>query len=111
MAHTPGPWLVSSKVGQRNPLYRGIVTLLTRDPYLAVVVEDDERAYHTIDPETLAANAALIAAAPDLLEALEKLLWSVEHYTNMPYANREEYEFDQEEIQQARAALRKAKGE
>lgn len=59
----------------------------------------------------LAARGRLLAAAPDLLAALEKLLWSVEHYTNMPYANAEEYEFDQEEIQEARAALRKAKGE
>lgn len=50
------------------------------------------------------ANARLIAAAPELLAALETLLWQVERTDDLP----EEVE---EMLSDARAAIAKAKGQ
>ena len=56
-AHTPGPWIASEPNGKGNGWRVGPAWL-------------GERAW---SPET-AADARLIAAAPEMLEALEKLL-------------------------------------
>ena len=70
MAYTPGEWKV---VGQRQALIA--------DPKLELtIVKPDDRAIAIVlverglEDEALD-NAALIAAAPDLLEALEPLAW------------------------------------
>lgn len=63
--HTPGPW----RYGRHIDGYRSI----DADGWnsLALVIEFDED--DNADPEGIA-NAFLIAAAPDLYEALEELL-------------------------------------
>ena len=61
--HTPGPW----KVGYKNESGRYIEA---PDGYVAVVH------YWSRSDEEMEANARLIAAAPDLLEAL---IWMVEN--------------------------------
>lgn len=64
MKHTPGPWgEVSDEFGNCQ---RGIEYPERRDHFLAVV--------QCGDPDELDANARLIAAAPDLLAALDELL-------------------------------------
>ena len=59
--HTPGPWMVNDAKGRRWIETRG-------DDAIAQVLKDD------CSRETFDANASLIAAAPDLLEALQGLI-------------------------------------
>lgn len=62
--HTPGPWFVST------PTYRTLyVEARVRNGMLQEVAVCGPTAY----PAQQAANARLIAAAPELLEALEEL--------------------------------------
>lgn len=64
-AYTPGPWLVQA---ERD----GTFTVWTRQPYtgsLATVIDEDING-----PYPAKANARLIAAAPELLDALLALL-------------------------------------
>jgi hypothetical protein len=83
--HTQGPWTI-----ENNSIY-GNAGMIR--PFIASV-EDDHR-----DEETNA-NARLIAAAPDLLEAADDAL-----------ADLEGYEFAAETIRKLRAAIAKATGE
>jgi hypothetical protein len=88
--HTPGPWVffddhpekVVYHIREKNHLY-DIATIYR---------------YESNPIDTLA-DARLIAAAPELLEALEALLVQVEQYGHKP------------ECDAARAAIAKAKGE
>lgn len=63
-----------------------------------------------------AADAPLVAAAPDLLDALDRLLRHCEgtntafYVTNKPAALREAFKGQKEAMQAARAALAKARG-
>lgn len=107
MAHTPEKWEYVSEVtywndyphmkAHRVKMAGGTLTVGTHEPGWRG------------EPE-LEAKARLIAAAPDLLEAVETLLWAVEHYTRQNDADREGYEFDEEDVRAARAAIAKAKG-
>ena len=90
-AHTPGPW-----------------TILPNTPHFVRAMHPAEgmqpvaTVYH-FDGE-LAANARLIAAAPELLEALEAVLPDLEHYvaTHGPGPDKR--------LAAARAAIAKARG-
>lgn len=67
---TPGPWEVSTHLGITNPLYVGVIANLglnDADNMVAVVTSLD----HVVTIGECEANANLIAAAPDLLMALE----------------------------------------
>ena len=70
MTHTPGPWFVSMKPDWDEDGWMGVGVYDCDGGVYAVV--DDE-------PETIArpfceADARLIAAAPEMLEALERLV-------------------------------------
>lgn len=93
---TPGPWFAHDASNllthdESGPLYR-----IGPDEYTSVAEvrpgsEDDDL------PAQTEANARLIAAAPDLLEALEQCvekLWTT----------------DKETVEKARAAIAKARG-
>ena len=69
MSHTPGPWL-ASPTASLGPQYAVYAEASGRD--VAVVYDHDDRTE---------ANAKLIAAAPDLLEACEAF---VEHIQTLP---------------------------
>jgi hypothetical protein len=88
--HTPGPWVVydDSNDGKTNR-----IEIAARGKTVA-------RIYHSVPEEDLP-NARLIAAAPDLLEALNTWLkqYSAEEYEDCP------------EVVQTRAAIAKATGE
>lgn len=84
--HTPMPWIV------RN---RGEIT--TKDK-CCIVAQCGSAGDHTDD--TMDANAHLIAAAPDLLAALEAMVEPFENFANPPHP-----------VPMARAAIAKAKGE
>jgi hypothetical protein len=97
--HTPGPWTVDWS--DDGPL------IYTGDLLIASVSGSTEHIeVPGLDEQTTEANASLMAAAPDLLAALERVL---EHGEPLNlYHERSE---DAEVVNQARAAIAKAKGQ
>lgn len=95
--HTPGPWRINSRGSQVGPRS-----------------EEDDQSFGMIIPvayleevdwpDAHEANARLIAAAPDLLEALDALL--------IAYCDPGNQGGDHDEkVEAARAAIAKAKGQ
>jgi hypothetical protein len=103
MKHTPGPWVVDPAVRQ------GFTVYAPKEGFI-VGTQDEEGRYGAIESE---ANARLIAAAPDLLEALQQatsaLEWRWERVANCAAPVHETA--IQEAYNQARAAIAKATGE
>ena len=67
--------------------------------------------YGSLDPEVAAANARLIAAAPDLLDACNKVMawWTdVQNDTTGPYGEYNVYDDEPAMVVAARAAIAKA---
>lgn len=94
-AHTPGPWTIL------NAAHPGIEA---EEVATSVVVwgdDEDEAGVHGDTPEEAFANALLIAAAPDLLEALEAFV----------EADDKQQAHSPETADRARAAIAKATGE
>lgn len=91
-AHTPGPWAV-------NPFDAKVDAFDTGKPLpvCAMLWPTDERT-----EETTYANANLISAAPDMLEALERLCRNADDLDRFGLSD---------EFEQAERAIRKAKGE
>ena len=84
--HTPGPWEVRTTPGSpEDPCQVGTGMVYTADACGPSLEERD-------------ANAHLIAAAPEMLEALERI--AGKHYQSVGYAR-----------EQARAAIKKARGQ
>ena len=104
--HTPGPWVIAESEQGRH--FRAVSA--KKHEALATVVwlmEDDDMDGVT-SPEC-EANASLIAAAPDLLEALTDAVidfdnWAA-HEDNHPHEHLVAW------AERARAAIAKAKGE
>lgn len=86
MSHTPGPW--------RHEPYENVYqsAVIGGLHQIALVHYDDFEQ----------SNARLIAAAPELLEALENFIETVEHVDPGVY---------RDSIEQAQAAIRKARGQ
>lgn len=78
--HTPGPWVVANKVQVHDKKLGGVIACCVR-----------YARHDSVDQ----ANANLIAAAPDLLEALENLIDSR----------------GMDDLEPARKAIARAKGE
>ena len=93
--HTPGPW-------HALPARTGFYVQSEND--IIVDTADQNARYGTIDNE---ANANLIAAAPELLVALE----AVEIAATMGFASAEILRHDSAIRKGIRAAIAKAKGE
>jgi len=100
---TPGPWFVEQS--EKTPIYVSpvgrhenisICNVLTMD-------EDDSESGDWINGDETKANAALIAAAPELLEALQGLLFAYEDPGNTGSTH-------DEKVIAARAAIEKATG-
>jgi hypothetical protein len=92
--HTPGPWTAIS-----DPLHFHSLTTIIAGNVVQGIPQMRIDVGGKVDITELEANARLIAAAPDLLEALEALVTQV--------SNSHAYE----ELADARAAIDKAKGE
>lgn len=105
MSHTPGPWVVYTPEDYDGP---------ERLPGLGVDSQTtgDAVVWFALEPETGLKNDAdahLIAAAPDLLEALEDIIESVAQCTDDD--GRPTYEVCQsDDFSAARAAIAKARG-
>lgn len=65
--HTPGPWKTKISGGERD-------VFSVKDIHGHVLARVSGYAISAITPEQRRANARLIAAAPDLLEALKKVV-------------------------------------
>lgn len=100
-AHTPGPWTVGK---HQRIISQGWSIRIADDSAIAYVLGDK-------NPE-LAANACLIAATPDLLEALKAILNCCGEYSDWQQGD---YPYTEElmhipTINAARAAIAKATG-
>lgn len=99
--HTPGPWIMQSKqksARSRKWYEHGetITVLGCETGYFGIATVGGPSNPDMQD--TMRANARLIAAAPELLEALEALLKEVSTYHKYPT------------MKMAKAAIAKAKG-
>lgn len=99
--HTPGPWVAvgNSEVHDRPTEYDKDGSRTGETPNLVAAL-----GYPHHDAPTLAANARLIAAAPELLEALR---WAVETIDEAGGMDPD----DRGAIAQCRAAIAKATGQ
>lgn len=70
MKHTPGPWSVRNKGGRESVISNPAGNEATNGTFIADCMVSS--AYRTI--EETKANAKLIAAAPELLEAARKMV-------------------------------------
>ena len=91
-AHTPGPWKADRWMSDEGGCYGWS---FSASGYL-LPLSDME----TDNPDECDANARLISAAPDLLEALVDVM-----FRHVPFSNKEAY------AEKARAAILKATGE
>ena len=106
MAHTPGPWKVAENLFGNTASY---------EVYANVETKSGKGGYTRIcqiTPRDQKANARLIAAAPELLEALE---WYAENVLNCRKITAEgdkaRHDLDHDGGKRARMALEKARGE
>lgn len=90
--HTPGPWEISR-------FEHGQAAIRSDEGYICT-------AYMASNGKAKA-NAHLIAAAPELYEALKSLLWRYRELVNNVGPGDDEYKT----IQTAQTALRRARGE
>jgi hypothetical protein len=94
--HTPGPWQA-----------KGLAVDSAGDKFLRICqmsrvrFTEADRTVHEISDDTAEANARLISAAPDLLEALEEYV--------RDFGDNEDYD-SQRMAAKARAAIAKATG-
>lgn len=88
--HTPAPW--------RFELNHCRHAIISPDGYLIALLSAND-----LDAED---NARLIAAAPELLAALESLVCHVLHYESMPHAHPQAAK----NVADARAVIAKAQG-
>lgn len=104
--HTPGPWILS-EYEVRHPitleLHKGC-EIFCKDNN-RVVCEIPDYHFHKEDVASQSADARLLTAAPELLEALEYVLSMWGDY--LPAGNSNAMKA----IKQARAAIAKARGE
>lgn len=103
--HTPGPWILKNEYhgfvddyDNQNGFEFKQVTLMSQDDHVLGEVKAMKTLNFLQDFDQYAANAKLIAAAPDLLEALQNMLTTI---TNIGYGSGTV-------IDKAKAAIKKA---
>lgn len=89
MAHTPGPWWIEEPDDPTED-----------DRHISDSLGNTATVYG--DPETAMANARLIAAAPELLKAVQDLVFH--------FACTADSQQDEDALDEARAAIAKAEG-
>jgi hypothetical protein len=99
--HTPGPWVLIQ--GDRTTKEM-VITTESRIEAPAVSICELDTDFIGVIGEEQEANACLISAAPDLLEALEMIVAEADSYTER--TGKPVYNW----LDTARAAIAKAKG-
>jgi hypothetical protein len=94
MTHTPGPWIVDSSEKDTYVILKG----LRYSDYVC-----------KMSSENAQANAALIAATPDMAIALEECIALLEEFAYLS-GHKAHWEEEYPELTTARAAISKAKG-
>jgi hypothetical protein len=112
--HTPGPWrfLEADDHNRDDNSCRPLTICGLADDDLANVYSSDDSTV-SISREEAVANARLIAAAPDLLEALKAYMHAMEGFAEAVRAvTGTAYPWEAQDIERAKAlaALSKAKG-
>lgn len=97
--HTPGPWAVHANVRDSRTDAARIDAGDTLVATVSTLPTKTTAAWHEAH-----ANARLLAAAPDMLEALQSLVRAVEQFTSA-------VALGWPELEQAKAAIAKATGE
>ena len=114
--HTPGPWKqFETRTGEPHPWNEGAAdyerAILANDNIKIAVMEQ----WHPDLEAEANANAALIAAAPDLLAALEAVLATSQGPTKMQIESEADYEAAliayHQAVDAGVDAIRKAKGQ
>lgn len=108
--HTPGPW-TKSRDFKLDPDKFGLgvqqrVSVIEADPNFKIA-----DVFDTAFPDMNEANARLIAAAPEMLEALEEALSIMRANTTSRYMTEEMQQQFAPAMNACRDAIRKAKGE
>lgn len=109
--HTPGPWEVSGATHIWSPTAHANVASVSEPRGEGSDVGYQPLKRNSPDFEEACANARLIAAAPDLLEALSDVLDAYEYALQYKGDYFTEKHGDALVVEQARAAIKKAKGE
>lgn len=107
MAHTPGPWEVVNNPPNEDG--STATSIYGSDQYVADVYCGYAGSRNMPNAEA-AANARLIAAAPDLLVALEQLVSDYERGIHVEFGGSPWLKEKLEELDYARAAIAKATG-
>jgi len=100
--HTPGPWHIFTKAVAEGRQHN-----FARISYGTNECGDGPEGFVAGVADMTGADLALIAAAPDLLEALKRIM----PYANTGAAVRDVYTPEQPEFVAARAAIAKAEGQ
>jgi hypothetical protein len=104
--HTPGPWRWANPGEELGGYNTELSTLFGPDEIVVCNFGDSETYYPTEGEEPREADKMLIAAAPDLLDALE---WAMDR---IGYSKRTESNSTYcDQVDKARAAIAKAKGD
>lgn len=111
---TPGPWWACIGPDQPVPYYRGLVAMLGayRDQFISIVTgKNGSQAGHECSSEEWRANAHLIAAAPDLYEALYLCMQTLDQYADVSSINEDCPNAAMTAMMRAKEVLAKARGE
>lgn len=106
-AHTPGPWAAVNRGSAKEPMMSVMAARIAGQPprhEVAICATGDS------PQEMENANARLIAAAPDLLEALTALVRIDDHHKQMRAAIYAPGSDTDKAYRAARAAIAKAEG-
>lgn len=112
MRHTPGPWSVGQQIGAGS-----LRIIAPKDTHGQFTVAETWDIPTPDGMEAEEANARLIAAAPELLEALERLTEKVARANDLQHSRKsrtiptEDWSELYQLAAEARAAIAKAKGE
>jgi hypothetical protein len=108
--HTPSPWVIEYGTHDGYDCMTGAFTVKAGEQCIAKVDQTDYGQPHCdyeFKSELAETNTHLIAAAPELLEALEALCIETEDYMRINNLGNPE---EKHNIKMARAAIAKAKG-
>jgi len=104
LEHSPGPWKIAGYAGPREETGALIVDALGQEVALTATVHGPVSAGEPMDWKRYYLNARLIAAAPEMLLALEQLVGGCDPKTSIEDRGR------QAAVDSARAIIAKARG-
>jgi hypothetical protein len=109
--HTPGPWIVRTFKTMVGICHKVGPEEIVKNPQGGICLYDDHTTLNPQAHEEIAANARLIAAAPELLEAIERCIMHMNIYSYVAHPNGVDGARDfNVSLGLAKAAIAKAEG-